>query len=216
MQIKTLAVLLFALSIFPATGSAWVYESDDSSTDTNYTDPENAFVDYDTHNAYVEARNEDEEEFHPHHARHEVYGYTPYRSRLKKMITTNERVIIINPHEHVWGAYAENGKLLRAGLATAGYKWCDDIGRPCRTKTGSFSIYSLGDSDCISHIYPVDEGGAPMPYCMFFNGGQGIHGSNHLAEANLSHGCVRVSVDDAEWIRYNFARVGTKVIVEPY
>jgi len=25
-----------------------------------------------------------------------------------------------------------------------------------------------------------------------------------------------VSVDDAEWLRYNFVQIGTRVIVEPY
>ncbi len=222
MQIKTLAVLLFTFSVFSGSAGAWEYEYQDSysSSDAHY--PENAFVDYGEPNAYIEPR--EEENFyssHSSHARssratHEISGYTPYMSRLKSSLTPSEKLIIINPRLHVWGAYSENGKLLRAGLATAGAKWCEDIGRPCRTKTGSFRIYSLGNRDCISSIYPVGEGGAPMPYCMFFNGGQGIHGSNHLAEANLSHGCVRVSVDDAEWIRHNFAQVGTKVIVESY
>lgn len=55
-----------------------------------------------------------------------------------------------------------------------------------------------------------------MPYCMFFNGNQALHGSHELAEGNISHGCVRISVDDAYWVRFNFANVGTKVIVMSY
>ena len=55
-----------------------------------------------------------------------------------------------------------------------------------------------------------------MPYSMYFNGSQGLHGSHELGEANLSHGCVRMSVDDAEWLRYNFAHIGTKVIIKSY
>jgi lipoprotein-anchoring transpeptidase ErfK/SrfK len=140
------------------------------------------------------------------------------RSRLPDNISApGEKVIIVDPRAHAWGAYNARGQLLRSGLATAGGKWCADIGRSCRTKTGTFSIASLGSSSCISKKYPIDEGGgAPMPYCMFFNGGQGIHGSYNVVAANVSHGCVRVSVDDAEWIRFNFARVGTKVIIKPY
>ncbi len=44
-----------------------------------------------------------------------------------------------------------------------------------------------------------------MPYCMFFNGNQGLHGSPYVMEGNVSHGCVRLSVSDAEWLRFNFA-----------
>ncbi len=55
-----------------------------------------------------------------------------------------------------------------------------------------------------------------MPYCMFFNGNQGLHGSHELAEGNISHGCVRISVDDAYWVRFNFANIGTKIIVMSY
>lgn len=142
-------------------------------------------------------------------------GRGDYESRLPQQISTNEKTIIVDPHVHAWGAY-EDGRLIHAGLATAGSNWCKDLRRPCRTKVGVFRINSLGNSDCISSKYPLGEGGAPMPYCMYFNGNQGLHGSEHIAEGNLSHGCVRMSVDDAEWIRFNFARVGTKVIVKPY
>jgi len=55
-----------------------------------------------------------------------------------------------------------------------------------------------------------------MPYCMFFNGKQGLHGSNQVVRGNVSHGCVRLHVGDAKWIRFNFATIGTKVIVKPY
>lgn len=135
---------------------------------------------------------------------------------MPSSVTTRERVIIVNPRIHAWGAYSEDGRLLNSGVATSGRSWCSDIGRPCRTKTGAFRINSLGSENCISSKFPVGEGGAPMPFCMYFNGGQGIHGSNEVREANLSHGCVRVSVSDARWIRYNFARLHTKVIILSY
>lgn len=138
--------------------------------------------------------------------------------RLPNQISPpGEKVIVIDPRAHAWGAYLPDGQLIRSGLASAGAKWCKDRGRPCRTSVGSFRIFSLGNSDCVSSIYPLEDGGgAPMPYCMFFNGNQGLHGSNQLAQANISHGCVRVSVRDAEWLRFDFVRVGTKVIVKPY
>lgn len=151
-----------------------------------------------------------------HHKYKKTHASSSYASRLSPTAHYGEKVIIINPRRHVWGAYSADGKLLRAGLATAGSSWCPDIHRACRTRSGTFRIYTLGSRSCYSKRYPVGRGGAPMPYCMFFNGNQGLHGSHEIAEANLSHGCVRISVSDAEWVRFNFATIGTKVIVMSY
>ncbi len=146
-----------------------------------------------------------------------VSGYKSYSSRLPQQISTSgEKMIIIDPRVHAWGAYSSSGALIRSGLATAGAGWCGDLGRPCRTKTGSFRIVSLGDRNCYSKKFPVGEGGAPMPYCMYFNGGQALHGSYEVVDGNRSHGCVRVSVQDAQWIRFNFAQTGTRVVVKSY
>lgn len=139
-----------------------------------------------------------------------------YASRIPNTINTSEKVVVIDPRVHVWGAYDSSGNLLKAGLATAGGSWCPDIGRSCHTKAGSFRVNSLGSAGCKSSKYPLPRGGAPMPYCMFFNGGQGMHGSYQVVEGNVSHGCVRLRVPDAEWLRFNFVNVGTKVIVKPY
>jgi len=140
-----------------------------------------------------------------------------YSSRLPSQISPpGEKLILIDPNVHAWGAYTPQGELIRAGQATAGSDWCEDLGRPCRTRAGSFRIFSLGDSDCISTKFPLPEGGAPMPYCMYFNGAEALHGSNELADANISHGCVRIHVNDAEWLRFNFATIGTRVVIKPY
>jgi hypothetical protein len=143
--------------------------------------------------------------------------YASYESRLPQHIASSEKTIIIDPNVHAWGAYS-NGSLTRAGLAVAGANYCPDIGRRCHTSSGSFRVYSLGSPNCKSSLYPRPHGGAPMPYCMFFNRNQAMHGTYEggLAEANLSHGCVRMHVSDAEWLRYNFVNVGTKVVVKPY
>lgn len=148
----------------------------------------------------------------------EISGYTPFSARLPREVPIKgQKFIIVDPKEHVWGAYSASGRLVRAGLASAGKRWCDDIDSRCKTKPGIFHIYSLGDSDCVSNEFPVDQGGgAPMPYCMFFNGAEALHGSDELAEANISHGCVRISIEDAEWLRYHFVHVGTVIIIEPY
>ncbi len=142
---------------------------------------------------------------------------TDFASRLEPTIASNEKTIIVNPNTHAWGAY-ENGTLIKSGMATAGSNWCPDLGRPCRTAAGSFRVQSLGSADCKSKIFPRPRGGAPMPYCMFFHGGMALHGvpDGEVVEGNISHGCVRLHVADAEWIRFNFANVGTRVIVKSY
>lgn len=137
---------------------------------------------------------------------------------------TGEKLIIVDPNSHIWSAYSPQGKLLRSGEATAGSYWCRDLHRRCRTKAGTFRIYSLGGPGCISHKFPLPRGGAPMPYCMYFNGSQALHGSYEVVYGNISHGCVRLHVNDARWLRYNFVEGpnasnhyrGTLVIIKPY
>lgn len=148
-------------------------------------------------------------------ARQEPYDPSNYTSRLPQSLSTNEKTILVDPNVHAWGAYS-GGKLIKGGMATAGSNWCSDIGRSCRTSSGTFRIQSLGAESCKSHIFPLPRGGAPMPYCMFFHGGQGLHGSYEVVDGNVSHGCVRLHVSDAEWIRFNFANVGTKVVIRSY
>lgn len=148
----------------------------------------------------------------------------PHASLPAQINPLGEKVIIIDPRIHAFGAYSANGKLLLSGLATAGASWCPDIKRSCRTKAGTFRIYSLGSAGCKSGKYPLPHGGAPMPYCMFFNKAQGLHGSYQVVYGNISHGCVRVSVSNAKWLRFNFVEGpnasngyrGTRVIVRSY
>ncbi len=139
-----------------------------------------------------------------------------YASRLPEHISTKEKTVLVDPNVHAWGAYDASGNLVKAGLTTAGADWCPDINRGCKTSSGSFRVYSLGEPECKSKIFPVGRGGAPMPYCMFFHGGQALHGSYEVVEGNVSHGCVRLPVSDAEWLRYDFVTEGTKVVIKPY
>jgi lipoprotein-anchoring transpeptidase ErfK/SrfK len=144
-----------------------------------------------------------------------------FGSRLpEQMDTSGKKLVLVDPKVHAWGAYDADGKLVRAGMATAGGSTCppDADEADCRTGQGTFHITSLGGEDCASKTYPRPKGGGLMPYCMFFNNGQALHGSPDpiVVEDNVSHGCVRMRIQDAEWMRYNFAQVGMKVVVEPY
>lgn len=144
-----------------------------------------------------------------------------YAARLPQQIdTAGKRVVLVDPNVHAWGAYGEDGQLIRAGIATAGALTCpsDSVSPTCNTTAGTFRINSLGSADCVSSLYPRPDGGGLMPFCMFFNRGQALHGSpdNAIFEGNASHGCVRMRITDAEWMRFHFAQVGTEVRVIPY
>lgn len=135
-----------------------------------------------------------------------------------------EKIIMVNPKDHVWGAYNSNGKLIRWGIATAGSGKCMENNLSCKTVAGTFRVYLLGDEGCSSRKYPVPDGGAPMPYCMYFNGSEALHGSSDISYDNVSHGCVRIHIDDAKWLRYHFVEGptasnhyrGTKIIIQSY
>src|SRR5690242_19396135 len=71
------------------------------------------------------------------------YRSASYSSRLPQEIKTGgEKVVIVDPSVNAWGAYGRDGKLVKAGIATAGNSYCPDIGRPCRTHVGTFRTRS--------------------------------------------------------------------------
>lgn len=145
-----------------------------------------------------------------------------YSTRLPQQYDTGgKKIVLVNPNVHAWGAYGEDGHLIKAGIATAGGPTCppdEEAGGSCKTGEGTFHITRVGDSECYSKIYPKPNGGGLMPFCMFFNNGQALHGSPDpiVVEDNVSHGCVRMRIPDAEWLSSSFAQVGTKVVVLPY
>lgn len=130
------------------------------------------------------------------------------------------KTLMYDPAIHAWAAYDADGDLVRWGPGSGGRDWCADIGSRCHTKTGEFMVYRKGSAKCISSKFPLPNGGAPMPYCMFFHGGYAIHASNEVPGYNASHGCVRVFLEDARWLNQEFIDLphegGTKVIIHPY
>ena len=129
---------------------------------------------------------------------------------------TGQKEFIFDPKHKMWAAYDANGNLVNQGAASGGKSYCSDIKRACRTPVGSFRVTRKKGAACKSSIYPVGKGGAPMPYCTFFNGGYAIHGSPDVPNYNASHGCVRVLPSDAQWLSNNFLSIGTRVKVLPY
>lgn len=155
-------------------------------------------------------------------------GYTHYTKSMdadskgnfvfpEQRPATGKKVFVFDPKATAWAAYDAEGHRVKTGSASGGSDYCDDIGRSCRTVTGTFKVYSKKGEDCKSSLYPIEtNGGAKMPYCMHFHGGYSIHAAYEVPNANVSHGCVRVLPSAAKWLNENFMNVGTTVIVEPY
>lgn len=79
------------------------------------------------------------------------------------------------------------------------------------TVTGRYHIYvKLRYTDMSGADYYLPN----VPYTMYFFQGYGLHGTywHHNFGTPMSHGCVNLSIPDAEWL-YNFASVGTLVNV---
>jgi L,D-transpeptidase ErfK/SrfK len=128
------------------------------------------------------------------------------------------RLVIVDPKRLAWGAYDAGGRLLNWGPASGGQGYCADVGHRCHTPAGSYSVYSKRGYECRSTKFPVGRGGAPMPYCMFFNGGYALHGSSYVPGYNASHGCIRMFTDDARWLNEDFvgSPKSTRVVVYHY
>jgi len=79
------------------------------------------------------------------------------------------------------------------------------------TVTGKFKVWiKLKSAPMSGPGYYLPD----VPYIMYFFGDYGIHGTywHNNFGVPMSHGCVNLSVADAEWA-YNFASVGTVVNV---
>ncbi len=78
------------------------------------------------------------------------------------------------------------------------------------TREGVFTVYKK-QKDVISNLYHT-----PMPYSMFFSGGQAVHYSSNFARlgyAGSSHGCVNVRDWNGIVRLYGESRVGDRVVV---
>lgn len=79
------------------------------------------------------------------------------------------------------------------------------------TVTGRFKVWiKLRSAPMSGPGYYLPD----VPYIMYFYGDYGIHGTywHNNFGVPMSHGCVNLSIPDAEWA-YNFASVGTVVNV---
>ena len=132
--------------------------------------------------------------------------FAPFPVRITPFDRT---IIIVDMQDEAFAAYDTSGALVRWGPISAGRDWCPDMNSSCRTPTGIYYVQSKGGSECYSSKFPIPDGGAPMPYCMYFHGGYALHASE-VPGYKASHGCVRLFYEDAEWLNKNFIEIGKK------
>lgn len=79
------------------------------------------------------------------------------------------------------------------------------------TLTGSFTVQSKYRT---ARMQGEDYDVPDVPFVMYYDGNYGIHGAywHHAFGTPVSHGCVNVAVDHAEWL-FNWASIGTPVVV---
>lgn len=154
----------------------------------------------------------------PRYDRVNYWSISPFPPAISPMPS---KAVIVSMQRLAWGAYEPSGRLVAWGPISAGQSWCSDTSRECKTVLGTFTFNHKRGADCISGAFPVGEGGAPMPYCMFFHQGYALHGGPaEVPGFNASHGCVRLFVDDARWLNEHFVDLAgsgkppTKVVVQ--
>ena len=79
------------------------------------------------------------------------------------------------------------------------------------TLIGSFAVQSKHRT---ARMRGEDYDVPDVPFVMYYDGSYGIHGAywHHSFGTPVSHGCVNVAVDHAEWL-FNWASIGTPVVV---
>lgn len=140
-----------------------------------------------------------------------------------KLEGESEKQVVVDQDKLAWAAYDAEGNLIKWGPISSGRDKCSDSNRSCRTLTGIFRVFSKENVNCKSDVFPIGKGGAKMPYCMYFHKGFALHGSDDIPGVRASHGCVRMFIQDAQWLNEHFMELssernnfmGTKVTVRP-
>lgn len=137
-----------------------------------------------------------------------------------------EKLVKINLAKLAWAAYDESGQLIWWGPVSPGQNYCNST-KDCRlTPLGWFRVKYKKSSDCLSHSFPIysdgTQGGAVMPFCMFFYKGYSLHGTYELPGYPSSHGCVQMFIEDAKWLNEQFVQdakthhQGTLIVIDEF
>lgn len=151
-----------------------------------------------------------------------IYDVSPFPRYIHP---DGEKTIYVNQKQLAWGAYDASGELIWWGPLSSGSANCSKALGGCKTPSGSFRVIRKQDIDCVSTAFPIradgNNGGAIMPFCMHFFRGFALHGSEVIPGFRDSHGCVRMFIEDAQWLNEEFIEVpgeggvkGTRVIID--
>jgi lipoprotein-anchoring transpeptidase ErfK/SrfK len=122
----------------------------------------------------------------------------------------SNRWIEINLFEQTIAVY-DNNQLVFATLIASGLD-------PFWTRPGLFQIYEKLESTAMSGSFEADHSDAyyleDVPWTMYFDERRAIHGAYWRANLGFvqSHGCVNMSIGDAQWI-FDWANLGDWVYV---
>lgn len=151
-----------------------------------------------------------------------IYDHSPFPRYIEPV---GEKVVFVSQNKLAWGAYNEAGELLWWGPIASGADSCKGVRGKCHTPGGTYRVIRKQGIECISTAFPRRRngvhGGAAMPFCMHFFRGFALHGSYTVPGMRASHGCVRMFIEDAQWLNKHFINTpgfedkGTRVIVEP-
>lgn len=126
-----------------------------------------------------------------------------YASQTDRAAASGQHWIDVNLSQQMVYAY-EGDSVVNSFLVSTG-TWMHP------TVTGQYHIYvKLRYTDMAGPDYYLPN----VPFTMYFYKGYGLHGTywHHNFGTPMSHGCVNLSIPEAEWL-YNFASVGTLVNV---
>ena len=122
--------------------------------------------------------------------------------KISKRCKTKGRVLCIDKRRDKL-FYVKAGKVIKTMDARFG---CASS----RTREGTFRVFR-------KRVYTVsDLYGSPMPYSMFFSGGQAVHYSSDFARRGYngcSHGCVNIRAKKTLRYVFNQIKLGDKVVV---
>jgi hypothetical protein len=136
----------------------------------------------------------------------DLRAYTPFPRRYEGA-TDLEKLYVIDKSLQVFGAY-EYGNLVRWGVVSTG-----DVDSP--TPSGRFN-FNWRQRSRVSSLSPPGQEWR-MEWVFNFHDGRGIHVHQYPLPVGgpVSHGCVRTTPADAEWL-YNWAdtwkRSGKKIL----
>ncbi len=123
--------------------------------------------------------------------------------RISDLKASNQRWIEIDLSSQRLIAW-EGGRSVYAVIVSTGK-------RSTPTRVGTFAVQT---KHRVARMRGAGYDIGDVPYTMYYSGNYAIHGAywHHRFGTPVSHGCVNVAVNHAQWL-FNWASVGTPVVV---